>query len=311
MSTVGQLVDRIRREYIYPPGKGLPGAAITNNPLASNGTSITYADGYLDQSEKDAIGPGTLIELDTEITVVATHNATTRTITVNALDRGFVGTTAAAHVTGTRFYVNPPVTRKAIFDAVADAVEQLSGDGLTRIREEEMTSGSAPVEITDGDCLWPLGFLYPETDMTDTQYLTVPVHLVRSTNLFTSGQGIQFRNVSTGKSGYLRYKARFPRPTAESDDLSGSSFGVPSRWEKLILLNATAQVLAGVDIKSMDTEFIENVLAAQGFPTGSGRNIVRHLISVYQLLAASARADFNAEYGDEAMMADVFITDGA
>ena len=121
---------------------------------------------------------------------------------------------------------------------------------------------------------------------------------------------VQFINIESGKTGYLTYKSRFTRPTAETDDLA-DDFGVPSRWEKLILLNATAQVLAGVDIKSMDTEFIENVLAAQGFPTGSGRNIVRHLISVYQLLAASARADFNAEYGDEAMMADVFITDGA
>jgi hypothetical protein len=85
----------------------------------------------------------------------------------------------------------------------------------------------------------------------------------------------------------LVYRARFARPASEATELS--TVGVDSGWERIVVVGAAAQVIAGRDLDSVSQEFLSEQMRAQGYPVGSSSRIRNELLRYRELLLQEAR----------------------
>src|SRR5690606_27972169 len=106
----------------------------------------------LSPEEMDLLGPGAVIEAGSELLLVeAAHGASTDSIDALTVRRGMFGTEASPHPAGTIVTVAPDYPRQVVFDALADAIENLWPDLWTIRTTEFWASPSAIVELP-ADC---------------------------------------------------------------------------------------------------------------------------------------------------------------
>ena len=96
-NTIGDLVDRIYREYLEPMDSVESYSYLTGDVTTTTQSTINYEEGMFSTEEEDALGAGALIEVNRELMFSKSLNAVTNEITVQ---RGARGTTAAIHSAG-------------------------------------------------------------------------------------------------------------------------------------------------------------------------------------------------------------------
>ena len=279
MSTVAQVVDRILRDWLHAPDDQ-PTRFTLNGALAAGATSLTYDDDLLTPEEEDLLGPGTLIEVGSEQILVGSVNEDTNVL--SGLIRGANGTTDADHADAALVTLAPAWARKTIFDAVADAIEQLWPELYTTT-----TSGALT--------------------LSSTQYTEVPAVVQGVLYLWVRPSGgdqyekwhapllENFPPSSTTKaiwpgfsgSGYLVYKAKPTRPTLETDSMA--TLGVEDEWEQLVVVSAVAYLISGKDLSAATQEFLSDNLNAQGYPVDSSRRIREGLLRYQGYLIDKAK----------------------
>ena len=105
-TTVGNLIDRVFREYLEPNDDVVSFTVLKDGLTDSTSdTIIDYDATYLTSEEEDALGTGAFLEVNNEIMLVSSLNTTASQITVKRAARG---TTIAAHSTGDTLKINPP-----------------------------------------------------------------------------------------------------------------------------------------------------------------------------------------------------------
>ena len=119
--TIGNLVDRVFREYLEPMDSVESYSYLTGGIDAST-TTVGYANDMFSSEEEDALDAGAIIEIGQELMFSTALNTVTNEITVT---RGARGTTAAEHLAGAVIKITPSFTRKAVFDAVSDQIKNL------------------------------------------------------------------------------------------------------------------------------------------------------------------------------------------
>ena len=80
-TTIGNLVDRVYREYLEPMEDIVSYSYLTSG-IDANATEIVYDDNLLSVEEEDALDAGTIIEIGQELMYATALNAVTNTITV-------------------------------------------------------------------------------------------------------------------------------------------------------------------------------------------------------------------------------------
>jgi len=85
----------------------------------------------------------------------------------------------------------------------------------------------------------------------------------------------QFAGGAPGARGYVTYKAKPTRITAETNDLADEydDYTIKTTWEPIVILEAVANVIASADIDAHTVEFITRAIEVQGFEVGSGESI--------------------------------------
>lgn len=287
MSTVASVVDRVLRDWLHAPDDQ-PTRFTLNGAISSTATSLVYDDDLLTPEEEDLLGPGSLIEIGSEQILVGNVNATTDTL--SGLIRGVNGTTAAAHADDALAALAPAWSRKTIFDAVADSVEQLwpelyavvTSDALT-LSETQYTE--VPVTVMGNLYMWarPSGF---------TTYDKFSVPLFENFPPSSTTKAIWPGMAGTG---YLVYKKKFVRPTAESDDMSAVCL-VNDEWEQLVVVGAVAYLISGKDLSAATQEFLSDNLNAQGYPVDSSRRIREGLLRYQGLLLDKAKRSLRTQH---------------
>lgn len=309
MSTVAGLIERTYRDWLYPPSERPIVVPLTTTITAAQ-TTFVYDAGYLAPEEEDLIDAGVIVEIDRELMLTLRINTGTRTVTVGK--RGYLGTTAAVHTAAADITVAPTYPRQALLDAMGDVVEGWFPDLYGKVTQA-LTSHSSPVEVPAAveDVL---RYLYEITDLTEVASTTWVEGNVKLLRDFPGSGGtpatevsIEFVGVPDGKSGYLTYKRRFARPTVEASDLL-TTYLIPTRWERLLMVGMVAQVISGRDIDSATSEFIQEALESQQFPVGSGRSIFQTLLSYYQYLMDLARRDMQVYDDIGVEMMEVVLT---
>jgi hypothetical protein len=127
--TIGDLVDRVYREYLEPVDKVESYSYITNTDslssgtgLTSSGTTLKYDGDLFSIEEEDALDAGAIVEVGQELMYTTALNASANEITVK---RGQRGTTAAEHVNGSLIKIAPAFPRKNVYEAIVDQIKNL------------------------------------------------------------------------------------------------------------------------------------------------------------------------------------------
>jgi len=315
-TTIGNLVDRVFREYLEP-ADSLESYSYLTGGISDSSTTIGYANDMFSVEEEDALDAGTIIEIGQELMFSTALNTVTNEITVV---RGARGTTAAAHSAGDLIKVSPTFSRKAVFDAVSDQIENLYPT-LFAVETKSITAKTG-INVLDGATdnylIAPVKAISQYTDFdagqdsTISQFRGVSVELVDLPNPFTytdsegaeqtvtysSGpnkvNAMQSYGITAGKTIYVSFKKKFVSVTSESDTLS--SIGLENEYEPIVMAGVAAQLIAGKDVPSLTANYITEQIRVQNVPIGSSNSIRNSLLQYQQLLIQQARKDLRARF---------------
>lgn len=284
MTTVGDIIDRIYRDYLLPPDEQPTRFTINGSGMNASTKHMPVDVSMLSPEEMDLLGPGAVIEAGSELLLVeAAHGASTDSIDALTVRRGMFGTEASPHPAGTIVTVAPDYPRQVVFDALADAIENLWPDLWTIRTTEFWASPSAIVELP-ADCEEIIevrssvggGWAYTASWEFLSPYPNVP-----------SGKALQFGLGGGYGHGYVVYKARTKRPQSEADTLE--SLNVDPSWVKVAAVGAVAHVVANEDIDRLTAEFITRALEVEGFTIGQGTDLRNGLLQYQQFLMEPLR----------------------
>ena len=320
-STIGNLVDRVYREYLEPVDK-VESYSYLSSGINDSVDSITYDGNLFSIEEEDALDAGAIVEVGQELMYTTALNATTNTITVK---RGQRGTTAAAHSAGDLIKIAPAFPRKNVFEAVVDQVKNLYPT-LFAVETIELTSSTGYKLLgthgTDGDTynylVTPLKAISQYTDwqsgsdQTGLKYNGVAIEMIdlpnpfvytddtqtERTKTYTTGpdvvHAVQFVGISAGHTVFVTFKKKFVAPTSEATTLT--SVGLETEYEPIIMTGTAAQLIAGKDISKLNASYITEQLEASVSPIGSSNSIGQSLLRYQQLLIQQARSNLRSKY---------------
>jgi hypothetical protein len=320
-STIGDLVDRVFREYLEPADSVESYSYLTGG-VSDSATTIGYANDMFSVEEEDALDAGAILEIGQELMFSTALNTVTNEITVT---RGARGTTAAAHSAGDLIKITPAFPRKNVYDAVTDQIKNLYPT-LFAVETLELVSGTGYRLLgtygTDGDTynhiVAPLKAISQYTDwssgsdQTGLTYKGVAVELIdlpnpftwtddtqtERTKTYTTGPNVvhalQFYGIANGHTVFVTFKKKFVAPTSEATTLS--SVGLETEYEPIVMAGVAAQMLAGKDIKNVDARYITEQMAAQNYPVGSSNTIRNSLLQYQQILIQQARTNLRSKY---------------
>ena len=322
-ANIGHLIDRVFREYLEP-NDDVSSFTVLKDGMTNSSTDtiIDYDNTYLTSEEEDALGTGAYIEVGEELMLVASLNTSSQQITVVRAARG---TTIAAHTTGDLLKINPPFTRKVVFDAISDQVENLYPT-LFAVETITATASTGYVILgthgSDADTynylVNPIKAISQYTDFatnsdsTGSMFAPVSVQLIQLPNPFvytddsgtqrtktyTDGPSVvnalQFYSIASGNSAYVTFKKKFIAPASEATTLA--SIGLESEYEPIVMAGVAEQIMSGRDIPMATQNYITESLQAAVYPVGSSTSIRNSLLQYQQILIQQARKNLRARY---------------
>ena len=282
--TMGNVIDRLYVQYLTPPDdqsiQVRLAAAITDDTT----TTITLG-GFTVPEDEALLRQGSILEIDQELVRVVVYDDQMSQVTVT---RGEYGTTPTTHAIPKLMQLNPPYTRFAVFQAVADNMITLYPKLFTTRQEYITTVSNGVYPVADELCVevlsaWGEGW----SGNTDISAEVVDFHQL------TGGRSI-ITNRDYGGSLWFRYRRRMNKATDESDTLE--ELGVDERWVNIVMAGAAADLIVGRDIPASQTEWVKNVLEAESIRVGTRMSIGGGLRQYRNLLLDDASNEMKAEY---------------
>lgn len=284
MTTIGQLEQRVYRDYLHAPDEQ-PTMLLLDGAHTDATTTLAYLDDTIAPDEASLIGPGTVLEIDREQVLVTAGFDTPLTVR-----RGYNGTVAAAHTAGTPVLVRPKWPRATVFDALADQIVGLWPQ-LWRNTSATVTSGSGLLEVPAEVVTITDAF---RMDATNTpRVYNAELHTGLPVAVSSTGKAVQVSGGPAGETVHLTYRARFARPTDPSDTLD--SLGVDESWAPIVIVGAVAQVIAGRDVDGLTAEFITAQLEQDKVPVGTGTTLRDALLRYREYLLGIARRELMSD----------------
>ncbi len=295
MTTVANLIDRTLRDWLEG-SEDQPVRAVLVGTIDEDATELTYDPTLLAPEELELMGPGSLIEIGSEEIIVGDIDEDGNTL--SELKRAANGTLAEAHVDGAFLYPNRLWRRRVIFDAMGDAIVSLYPDLYRVLTSEEisLTSRSyteVPLAIAD-DIVGVRYFL--GTRSGQSSFDNYPVRLLTPFPPSSTGKAIVVDGPLSGSSGYLIYKAKFARPSAETDELD-ADLGIEPDWEQIVILDVVAYLLAARELDVATQERLSRQLEQQGYPAGTPSQIRDQLLRYRQVKLQRAKDSLRAQHG--------------
>ena len=269
MTTAGTILDRANQLL-------LAGVVEERNKLAvscdASETTLTlsYALGSLREN--------TVFEIGSEMMFVWEANSTSKTVTV---ERGYGGSTAAAHTVGDIVTVSPRFPRGQMLTALNAELNDLSSplNGLFQIKTVDLSYNGSDrmvnlTGVTNMIDLFDVRYRY----LNDDYPVVRNVRLLRDmpTTDFASGFVLAFD--SYVRSGTVRviYKAAYGTLATEASVLSAAGAGI--EIEDLLVLGVQIRMVAGREVKRNFTESQGDTRRADEVPAGSVTNSINNLL---------------------------------
>lgn len=269
MTTAGNLVDRVVQQL-------LAGTVEERNKIASSvnnsATSIpvTYSLGSLTEQ--------TVFEVGSELLYIWEVDTANKTLTV---ERGFGGTTAASHSSGTVLTVNPKFPRWQVLNALNDELADLSSpmNGLYQMKTVDLSYNGSDrmvdlTNTTDIIDLYDVRLRY----LSDDYPVIRDVRLMREmpTTDFASGNVLVFDQSVLSGTVRVSYKAPYTAFGSEASTLA--STGATDSLADLLVLGAQVRLIAGREVKRNFIESQGDTRRSDEVPAGAMNASVTNLL---------------------------------
>lgn len=270
MSTAGALINRVSRQL-------LSGTIEERNKLAS---TVTSADTSIVMSyDLAGLRGGSVFEIDSELMYVWVAESGSKTLTV---ERGYLGTTAAAHTAGALAILNPRFPQQQLLDSFNQELDDLSSpsNGLFRVINADLTYNGSDrqLNITSASTV---------IDLIDVRlkYLASDYPVLRGVRLsrdlptadFASGFALTFDELSMAGTLRVRYKAPFVRASTTASDIQSVCL-LPLTMEDIIEMGVMARLLAVREVKRNFIESQGDTRRSDEVPAGSMSNSVTNIL---------------------------------
>ena len=272
MSTAGALINRVSRQL-------LSGTIEERNKLA---TTVTSSDTSIVMSyDLAGLRTGSVFEIDSELMYVWVAESGSKTLTV---ERGYLGTTAAAHTAGALAILNPRFPQQQLLDSFNQELDDLSSpsNGLFRVvtadvdyngadRQVNLTSASTIIDLID------VRLRYLASDYPVLRGVRLSRDL--PTSDFASGFALTFDEVSMAGTLRVRYKAPFVRASTTSSDIQSVCL-MPINMEDIVEMGVMARMLAVREVKRNFIESQGDTRRSDEVPAGSMANSVTNILRI-------------------------------
>ena len=270
MSTAGALINRVSRQL-------LSGTIEERNKLA---TTVTSSDTSIVMSyDLAGLRTGSVFEIDSELMYVWVAESGSKTLTV---ERGYLGTTAAAHTAGALAILNPRFPQQQLLDSFNQELDDLSSpsNGLFRVvtasvdyngadRQVNLTSATTIIDLID------VRLRYLASDYPVLRGVRLSRDL--PTSDFASGFALTFDEVSMAGTLRVRYKAPFVRASTISSDIQSVCL-MPINMEDIVEMGVMARMLAVREVKRNFIESQGDTRRSDEVPAGSISNSVTNIL---------------------------------
>jgi len=300
--TVGAAVDRLYRQYLYPPD-ARPAQALLTSAIDDAVTTVNVSN-FIIPEDEELMKNGTVIEINSELMQTTAFDPLTGDATVLRGDDNDMGTTPAAHAINALVTLSPPYSRLSSFEAIADNILTLYPKlyTVTTGSVSSMGGGVAPlddplaVEVVE---VWADGLM----SVQDIDARIVDFHP-------SVGGRALITNVPVG-SVWVRFRRRFGDAANEATTLT--SLGMEKRWLNIVLAGAAADLFVGRDLSAAHVDWVGAVLQAENIPVGTRSSIARNLAGYREHLLDLAKREMRAEYKSKVHMrpADAAVHRGA
>jgi hypothetical protein len=298
MPTFDQIVTRVRQQL---QGYTLNQASVSELAAAMTATDTSF---QCDASTVTNLSRG-LVEVDDELILVKTFDATSGVVSVMGLTngRGVEGTAAASHAAHALVTSDPAFPRARIKEAINDTVQGLYPH-LVVFATTEITYNAAQVEYelpTDVDDVW-----YVVARTVGPSKVSQPMPNWRynpkaRTTDFASGRSLQlFDAVTPGQPVRIVY-AKPPAPLAAGSDDFATVTGYPSRVTDLVVYGALKRLLPALESARLQQQAVEATERAPLVPPSSAAKAVNLYASLYAERLEEERALMFAEIPTYAM----------
>lgn len=286
MTTLGVLVEQTRR-HLYG------GVRIEMNRLTSsidaNATTLT-CDYPIGTAQR-----GAYVTLGSEILYVWAADAATRALTVQ---RGMLGTAAAAHSSGALIEVNPRIPRPFVLDALVEELRSW-GSTLPRIATQPFVFTWDQRAVDLGTSFASVYFLADARFSTATQpsptWPRVDAHLSRS-SAFPSGVGLVISG-PLGENGTVVAHLALPFDlTGATEATTWTTLQLPPEWTDIASLGAAMRLIAPRDISRSDPSAQGEPRRSDEVPPGFALQTAVALGRLRDARIAQARNDLLARY---------------
>lgn len=281
MTTAGDLVDRVYREYLHP-GDEQPARTTLTAAVDSSATAWTVDLGWFAADEVDALAAGVIVEAGLEQALIVDRSGDSLTVR-----RGMNGTVATSHDSGRVVTVAPTFGRRTVFEAVSASIVALW----------PQLWWTRTTNVTVAQPLTPLPADFGAADLFRPDSTTVVeryAYSVVEDPDVVSGKSALIP-VPAGTTGNLTYRARFTPPASEVVDVT-ADHGVRVEWERVVLVGAVAEVLFGTpELDPVTAQYVTAQLETEVYPPRTSGQIARALWQWREVLMERAAAGLRQE----------------
>jgi hypothetical protein len=276
MSTFSQLIDQTLM-HLYGYTTIQDQATYLSAGVSASATTLQIAD-------TTAISRG-VVEIGDELIWVDDVNTSTGGLTVPPYGRGFRGTTAISHASGTRVVSSPLFPRKIVRDTLNDAIRSVYPE-LFAVGETTFTFNSAITTYA-----LPAGAL----DVLSVAWQTtgptlewMPVRRMRvdkhaATGSFSSGVTLNiYDSIVPGRTIKVVF-TKEPSALVNDADEFTTVTGLPRSCEDLIRLGASYRLVPFFDSPHLSGSSAEADFSSQQRGIGSSAQLSRFLLQMYQV----------------------------
>lgn len=284
MTTLNELRQRLEDNYLEPATEETPTVSFTADIDATT-TTFTIVDGILSPDEESYIGPGQLLEIDNEVIRVTSYDTSTKVVTCR---RGVRYTEAMSHASSTSEIRFPTRwLRKTQIDALRSAIAALWRPLFAEKEIIATVSASSYISLPLTTVRATVRF-----DHADGTWPTVSSRLIPN-HPTEPGRAAVFVSASFPYQSALCVIEYGVRIEAPADD-NATIVNLPEKWERIVVVDAAAELLSGVDIDAVTQENMTETLRLDRFPVKSGYSISQNLIRYREYLVDLAKSELVA-----------------
>jgi hypothetical protein len=272
MATLGDVITDIQSKLRSYTGQHERSTYLTSG-IDADDTSLPVADGtVVDQG---------LIEIDDELLYV--ESSSSGAAVIPPYGRGYLGTTAATHASGTQVIVDPAFPRKTIRDAVENTLRSLY-PRLYAVSTTELTAAAATTSYElPATAQRVISASWQEVGGTG---YWVPVRRWRvdsdaNSDLSSTGRAIQITDLITpGQPIQVVYAKDFGSFTDSSTTLA--SVGLLDSMKDVLVYGACVELLQFLEASRQNMDSVQNQERAKHVPVGSASALARQLLGLFE-----------------------------